>query len=89
VTPNFIVPFRKNANLRERRFVREENVARSVRLQTEPVWRETRPADKTLIERCLSRRKSVAEADHQLEVGVQIFSCLPEIDQRPESSAVE
>jgi carboxyl-terminal processing protease len=89
VTPDFIVPFKKNANSRERRFVREENIARVVRLQTGPAWVETRPVEKSIIERCLSRQKSTAEADHQLEVGVQIFSCLPEIDQRPESSAVE
>jgi C-terminal processing protease CtpA/Prc len=78
VTPDFVVPFRKDANAKERRFVREENVARHVRLQTEPVWKENRPADKTFIEKCLSRRKSDPDADHQLEIGVRIFSCLPE-----------
>jgi carboxyl-terminal processing protease len=89
VTPDFIVPFRKNASSRERRFVREENIARPLRLQTEPAWIETRPVEKSVIERCLSRQKSNAEDDHQLEIGVQIFSCLSETDQRPESSAVE
>jgi carboxyl-terminal processing protease len=78
VTPDFIVPFGKNASSRERRFVREENIARRVRLESEPGWTQSRPADQNLIEKCLHRQKPVAEADHQLEVGVQIFSCLPE-----------
>ena len=75
VTPNFIVPFRKAATQRERRFVREENLQRSMRLQSEAAWVETRPQEKTLLEKCLSRQKTDAGADHQLEVAAHILSC--------------
>lgn len=77
VTPNFEVAFRNGAEPRERRFVREENLQRGMRLETHQPWKETRPVEKALIDKCLARQKPVSGADHQLETAFQIFSCAP------------
>lgn len=77
VTPNFEVAFRAGAGAKERRFVREENLRRGMRLETAPLWVETRPAEKLKIDKCISQNKPVAGSDHQLETAFHVLACVP------------
>ncbi|MGE3757944.1 MAG: S41 family peptidase, partial [Pseudobdellovibrionaceae bacterium] len=77
VIPNFEVPFRAGASAKERRFVREENLLRGMRLEQQAPWKETRMNQVAAIQKCLSKQKPEASADHQLEIALQIFACSP------------
>jgi carboxyl-terminal processing protease len=77
ISPNFRVPFKRNATALERKFLREEDMRRNVQLEVQGQWRETRVAKVSAIENCLAHDKADVSEDFQLSSGLRILNCQP------------